>query len=155
MQLSDGRVRPYEGLIPSLSLAELLNSQYLLTVTDSMAATASVDAPLQTPNAAALDAHSLSSYVHGISWFQSLRELMQILSRIVFGCEPESLSALYFILYVAGAGSAATLCEATDGGGQEFRIVVCCNCNPSSLHGRLDFVLALTASPRPPPQTHL
>ena len=78
----------------------------------------------KSKNALSQDAYSLGGIARNKSWFASVREVIQIVPRVVFGCEDGSISYLNFLSYLRSAGGLTPICESEPGCAQEFRIKV-------------------------------
>jgi len=123
LQLSDGKVRRYSGVIPScLSVVTLVNLAFLQTRLDALAETVDVACPSNTPSAAWLDAQTLASYTYSASITSQVLELLELTAMCVFGVSAARISLLYFLAYCKAAGGFERLLDMGPGGGQELRV---------------------------------
>ncbi|MGU3499331.1 flavin monoamine oxidase family protein [Mycobacterium sp. C31M] len=117
-----GRVRSYRSTIPKLSLIELLDVSRiqwrfdrlsrLIPVTDTWAAAA----------APRLDQKSLDGWLRAAHANASTRNLMAIMSRVTWGCEPDEVSMLHAVRYVKAAGGLGRMLD-VKGGAQQDRFL--------------------------------
>ena len=95
---------------------------------DQMATEVPVAAPWKAPQADAWDAQTLGQFRDQQVPTAGGRELFNVASRAIWGAEPEELSLLYALFYVAAAGNPSTPGSfvrlfTTPGGAQESRFV--------------------------------
>jgi monoamine oxidase len=115
-----GRVRAYRGTIPRLSLPELLDIARVRWRFARLARRVPVDTPWTARRARALDAQSLEDWLRAIRASRSTRDLLAIVSRVTWGCEPDAVSLLHALRYVKAAGGLDRMLD-TDGGAQQDR----------------------------------
>jgi monoamine oxidase len=73
---------------------------------DNKATTVPVNAPWQTPNAAAYDGMTLESYINSKpTATPQFKELVPVATRPIFGAEPRELSLLFVLFYIASSGN--------------------------------------------------
>ena len=117
-----GRRTRYRGTIPKLSplvLADVAQVRLRLAL---LARRVDPARPWEAKAAAKLDAISLGAWLRRAARSQTTRELTRIAGRTVWGAEPEDISMLHVLHYVAAAGSFDALLD-TEGGAQQDRIV--------------------------------
>ena len=116
-----GRLRTYEGTIPSLPALSLLDLHVGLRRLDAM--TARITRPaLDTPDAARLDATSVESWLQANLHTEAARVATSAALRVIFGAEPAEVSLLYALDYARAGGGLLKLVE-IQGGAQERRFV--------------------------------
>ncbi len=117
-----GRRTRYRGTIPKLSplvLADIAQVRLRLAL---LARRVDPAHPWEAKAAAKLDAISLDAWLRRAAGSRTTRELTRIAGRTVWGAEPEDISMLHVLHYVAAAGSFDALLD-TEGGAQQDRIV--------------------------------
>jgi monoamine oxidase len=114
-----GRVRSYRGTIPRLSLHELLDISRIQWQFARIGRRVPVPDPWTAPNAGDLDAQSLDTWLRSIRASGSSRELMAIMARVTWGCEPDEVSMLHAVRYVKAAGGLDRLLDVADGAQQD------------------------------------
>lgn len=118
----EGRTRRYSGTIPRLGplvLADIALARWRL---QRLAARVPLDAPWEAPAVGRLDSRTLADWLDGRMLTGKARRLLRIAGRTVWGAEPEQMSLLHALFYVAGAGGLDPLLD-VEGGAQESRIV--------------------------------
>ncbi|WP_136520485.1 flavin monoamine oxidase family protein [Cellulomonas telluris] len=117
-----GRVRRYRGTIPPVGTVALLD----LARTRSAFARASRGIPLgrpgDAPGAEALDARTLGGWLAALRTTRATRDLMAVVTRTSWGCEPAEISLLHVLHYAAQAGGLDRMLD-TAGGAQEQHFV--------------------------------
>lgn len=93
---------------------------------DTMASKVPVDAPWNSPNAAAYDAQTLQSFVEANTVTNGFRQIVPLATRPIFGAEPGELSLLFTLFYIAASGDEQNVGTFernfdTRGGAQESR----------------------------------
>lgn len=119
--VAGGRRRTYAGRVPRLGpavMADIVRSRRRM---DRVAAEIPVDAPWLAEDAAALDAMTFAQWLHSRIGTRHGRALARMVTE-VFAAEPEEMSALWALFYIASAGGVAALLETT-GGAQQDRVV--------------------------------
>ena len=99
-----GRVRSYRSTIPRLSIIELLDVSRIQWRFDRLSRQIPVDRPWTSPIADELDASSLDDWLRSVHAGASTRDLMAIMARVTWGCEPDDVSMLHAVRYVKAAG---------------------------------------------------
>lgn len=117
-----GRVRSYSGTVPSLSLLGLLDVARIQWQFARIAKTVPVAAPWTTPHASKLDDQSLADWLHSARATASTRDLLAIMSRVTWGCEPDDISLLHAARYVRAAGGLDRMLDVDNGAQQDHLI---------------------------------
>ena len=117
-----GKMRRWQGRIPSLSPLELIEMQLSVWKLDRLANKVPVEAPWTTPDASALDHRSLAAWRDAQLHTQRSRDLFDVSVRTVLGVEPAEVSALWFLFYMRSGENFLSHTE-IDGGSQESRLV--------------------------------
>lgn len=117
-----GRLRRYRGTIPKLAphvLADLGWARFRLSQ-----AMRRIDpaAPWEAANAAELDSQSLGEWIDRHTRTRIARRLIALSCKTVWGAEPEDLSLLWSLAYMAAGGGFEKLLD-VEGGAQQDRIV--------------------------------
>lgn len=115
-----GRRRRYAGTIPRLGPLVLADIGLSRRKVNRLAATVPSDAPWDAPGAAALDAQTFHSWMRRNVRTRAARQMLTIAGRTVWGTEPDELSLLHVLFYVACAGGLDPLFD-TEGGAQQDR----------------------------------
>ncbi len=115
-----GRVRSYRSTIPKLSLIELLDVSRIQWRFDRLSRQIPVTEPWTAPAAHRLDQKSLEDWLRDASASASTRNLMAIMARVTWGCEPADLSMLHAVRYVKAAGGLGRMLD-VEGGAQQDR----------------------------------
>ena len=115
-----GRVRSYRSTIPRLSILELVDVSRIQWRFDRVSRKVPVAEPWTSPVAAALDAMSLDKWLRSLHASASTRDLMAIMARVTWGCEPDAVSMLHAVRYVKAAGGLGRMLD-TEGGAQQDR----------------------------------
>jgi monoamine oxidase len=115
-----GRVRAYHGTIPRLSIPELLDVARVRWRFARLQRGIPLQAPWTADRASSLDSQSLQDWLHSIRASRSTQDLMAMVSRVTWGCEPEEVSLLHALRYVKAAGGLDRMLD-TKGGAQQDR----------------------------------
>jgi monoamine oxidase len=118
----NGRVSRYEGTIPKLNPAALLEIELTSRKLDRMVRRIRLDAPWTSPDASRLDGTTLATWLDRRLRTRTARRLVEVAVRTVWGADSRDLSLLYALSYIGGAGSFYALLD-TDGGAQQDRFV--------------------------------
>jgi monoamine oxidase len=116
-----GRVRQYTGTIPKLPILALLEADSAIKRINKLAKEIDPAKPWAAARAAEFDALTAGDWVNRHTRTRGARVLIDIATRAIFSCEVRDLSFLYFLTYVAAAGTLEELAEVT-GGAQQDRI---------------------------------
>src|ERR1700739_3502165 len=90
-----GWARPYRGTIPKLSLTGLLDIGRLRWQFDRIARGIPVAVPWEARRARELDGMSLGDWLRSAHATASSRDLMAIVARVTWGCEPDEVSMVH------------------------------------------------------------
>jgi monoamine oxidase len=114
-----GRVRAYRGTIPRLSPLQLLDIGRVRWHFARLARAVPVPDPWMAASARRLDTQSLAQWLHTIRASGSTRDLMAIVSRVTWGCEPDRVSLLHAVRYVKAAGGFDRMLDVRGGAQQD------------------------------------
>jgi monoamine oxidase len=115
-----GRVRSYRSTIPRLSMLELFDVSRIQWRFERICRRISVAQPWTAPHAENLDEQSLDRWLRSLHASASTRDLMAIMSRVTWGCEPDQVSMLHAVRYVKAAGGIGRMLD-VEGGAQQDR----------------------------------
>lgn len=115
-----GKVRSYRSTIPKLSLIELLDVSRIQWRFDRLSRLIPVTDTWAAPAAARLDQKSLEGWLRAVHASASTRNLMAIMARVTWGCEPDDVSMLHAVRYVKAAGGLDKMLD-VKGGAQQDR----------------------------------
>lgn len=115
-----GRVRSYRSTIPRLSIVELLDVSRIQWRFERASRRVAVEAPWTAPQADSLDSLSLDGWLKSVHASAGTRDLMAIMSRVTWGCEPDAVSMLHAVRYVRAAGGLDRMLD-VEGGAQQSR----------------------------------
>ena len=115
-----GRVRSYRSTIPKLSLLELLDVSRIQWRFERLSRQVPLDEPWTSPVADRLDQQSLERWLRSMHAGAGTRDLMAIMSRVTWGCEPGEVSMLHAARYVKAAGGIGPMLD-VEGGAQQDR----------------------------------
>ena len=114
-----GEVRAYRGTIPRLSPLELLDIARIRWQFARLARAVPVPDPWTARHAHRLDTQSLADWLHAVRASRSSRDLMAIVSRVTWGCEPDRVSLLHAVRYVKAAGGLDRMLDVRGGAQQD------------------------------------
>ncbi len=118
----EGDLDRYTGTIPKLVkrvLADFGQAQWKL---DRMARKVPVEAPWTAPKAKEWDSQTLWSWMRRNVYTRGGREGLSLGVEAVWAAQPEDLSLLHVLFYIASAGGLDALWD-TEGGAQDARVV--------------------------------
>lgn len=115
-----GKVRAYRSTIPRLSILELLDVSRIQWRFDRVSRRVPVDEPWMSPIADTLDSKTLDQWLRYVHASAGTRDLMTIMSRVTWGCEPDAVSMLHAVRYVKAAGGLGRMLD-VEGGAQQDR----------------------------------
>lgn len=115
-----GRVRSYRSTVPRLSIIELLDVSRIQWRFERLCRQIPLAAPWTAAGAHRLDELSLESWLRSVHASASTRDLMAIMSRVTWGCEPDAVSLLHAARYVKAAGGIGCMLD-VEGGAQQDR----------------------------------
>ena len=117
----NGNRDTYEGAIPPVSPAALVEAQLAITQLNEMSKTVPLDAPWKAPRAAEWDGQTFETWKLANTATSDGRKLLDLGIEAVFSVEPRDVSLLFILFYIHSAGSLDELIN-TAGGAQESRI---------------------------------
>ena len=117
-----GRVRRYRGTIPRINPAVLLEIERLRRKLNRLCRQVPPDAPWNASRAERWDRITFAEWMRRNSLTPGARMLVTLVIRSVFGTEPEDVSFLHVLFYLASAGGFDALVD-TRGGAQDSRFV--------------------------------
>lgn len=115
-----GRVRSYRSTIPKLSILELLDVSRIQWRFERLAKQVPLGAPWTAPTARRLDHETVEGWLRSVHAGKSTRDLMAIMARVTWGCEPNEVSMLHAVHYIKAAGGIGTMLD-VKGGAQQDR----------------------------------
>ena len=115
-----GKVRAYRSTIPRLSILELLDVSRIQWRFDRVSRRVPVDEPWTSPIADILDSKTLDQWLRYVHASAGTRDLMTIMARVTWGCEPDAVSMLHAVRYVKAAGGLGRMLD-VEGGAQQDR----------------------------------
>ncbi|MDT5191891.1 MAG: monoamine oxidase, partial [Mycobacterium sp.] len=115
-----GKVRSYRSTIPKLSILELLDVSRIQWRFDRLARLIPLVDPWTPSVAPRVDNQSLERWLRSVHAGASTRDLMAIMSRVTWGCEPNEVSLLHAVRYVKAAGGIGHMLD-VEGGAQQDR----------------------------------
>ena len=115
-----GMVRSYRGTIPRLSLGGLLDIARVRWHFERISRSIPLAEPWTARHAARLDGQSLDGWLRSLRAGATSRDLLAIMARVTWGCEPDEVSMLHAARYVRAAGGLDRLLD-VDGGAQQDR----------------------------------
>jgi monoamine oxidase len=117
-----GKLKRYTGTIPRISPAVLADVGQAQLKLDRLAKRVPVGAPWTAKNAHALDSQTMWSWIRRNVYTPGGRMLLELSVESVWAAEPEDVSLLHVLFYIASAGGFDILLD-TEGGAQQDRFV--------------------------------
>jgi monoamine oxidase len=114
-----GHARSYRGTIPKLSFSGLLDIGRLRWQFDRIARSIPVSTPFDARHARRLDELSLGDWLRSVRAGASSRDLLAIVARVTWGCEPDDVSMLHAARYTHAAGGLDRLLDVENGAQQD------------------------------------
>ncbi len=114
-----GGTHSYHGTIPKLSLTALLDIARLRWHFDRIARSIPLAAPWEARRARQLDGLSLDQWLRSVRATASSRDLLAIVSRVTWGCEPDEVSMLHAARYTRAAGGLDRMLDVENGAQQD------------------------------------
>jgi monoamine oxidase len=114
-----GAVRAYSGTIPRLSLAGLIDIARVRWQFERIARAVPLSQPWTAQRATRLDAQSLGDWLRSVRAGATARDLLAIMARVTWGCEPDDVSMLHAARYVRAAGGLDRLLDVENGAQQD------------------------------------
>jgi monoamine oxidase len=123
-----GTATRFSGPIPPLPDSSLQALYQTLGTLDALAATIPVDAPWTAPNAEALDAMTLDSWVSANVTDPYVQAIVRIMANGALSAEARDMSMLWFLFYIAASGDeqnpgSVERLTSTIGGARDSRFV--------------------------------
>ncbi len=115
-----GRVRSYRSTIPRLSMLELFDVSRIQWRFERICRQIPVPEPWTAATAGRFDDQSLERWLRSVHAGASTRDLMAIMCRVTWGCEPDQVSLLHAVRYVKAAGGLSKMLD-VEGGAQQDR----------------------------------
>src|SRR5580692_2087960 len=97
-----GAIRSYSGTIPRLSLGGLIDLGRVRWQFERIARTVPLTEPWTARRAAELDRQSLGQWLRSVRAGATTRDLLAIMARVTWGCEPDDVSMLHAARYAGG-----------------------------------------------------
>ena len=117
-----GRLRRYSGTIPKLPPAALVDVELVRRRLGRLVRQIDPRRPWAAPRAREWDGQTFASWLRRSAATPTTRALFRSAGRTLWGAEPEDLSFLFVLFYIASAGSLDLLLDA-EGGAQQDRFV--------------------------------
>src|SRR5271154_4834767 len=114
-----GAVRSYSGTIPRLSLGGLIDLGRVRWQFERIARTVPLSEPWTARRADRLDRQSLGDWLRSVRAGATARDLLAIMARVTWGCEPDDVSMLHAARYVRAAGGLDRLLDVENGAQQD------------------------------------
>ena len=114
-----GRRRSYRGTIPKLSLPGLLDIARLRWHFNAIARNVPLASPWSARRARELDGLSLGGWLRSVRASASSHDLLAIMARVTWGCEPDDVSMLHAARYTHAAGGLDRLLDVDNGAQQD------------------------------------
>ena len=114
-----GWTHAYRGTIPKISLTGLLDIGRLRWQFDRIARGIPLAAPWDARRARELDGLSLGGWLRSVRATASSQDLLAIVARVTWGCEPDDVSMLHAARYAHAAGGLDRLLDVQDGAQQD------------------------------------
>ncbi len=105
---------------PRLSIIELLDVSRIQWRFERVCRRVPVAEPWTSPIADILDSKTLDQWLRYVHASASTRDLMAIMARVTWGCEPDEVSMLHAVRYVKAAGGLGRMLD-VEGGAQQDR----------------------------------
>jgi monoamine oxidase len=115
-----GKVRSYRSTIPRLSILELLDVSRIQWRFDRLERLIPLVDPWTPTVAPRVDNQSLERWLRSVHAGASTRDLMAIMSRVTWGCEPNEVSLMHAVRYIKAAGGIGLMLD-VEGGAQQDR----------------------------------
>ena len=121
LQWRGGR-RYYHGTVPDLGVATLLDIARIQRSLDKLATSVPCGRPQDAARASWMDAQSLGTWLRSQHATAAAFDLIAIVAKTSWGCEPDQISLLHTAHYVAMAGGLSSMLD-TRGGAQEEHFI--------------------------------
>ncbi|WP_424809719.1 flavin monoamine oxidase family protein [Rhodococcus sp. 27YEA15] len=113
-----GQIRRYSGTVPALGVFELADIGRLQFAINRLTRRMVAGKPWQSPGAATLDSHTISSWLTTHHATRASHDLFSIVAKTTWGCETDEISMLYALDYIRGCGGFDSMLD-TEGGAQQ------------------------------------
>jgi monoamine oxidase len=117
-----GSLHRYQGAIPRINPAVLVDVQQAQMRLNRLARTVPLDAPWEAPKAARLDGQTAATWMRRNMATRGGRMMLGLAIEAVWAAQPEDMSLLHVLFYIHSAGSLEMLFD-TEGGAQQDRFV--------------------------------
>ena len=114
-----GAIRSYRGTIPRLSLGGLIDLGRVRWQFERIARTVPLAEPWTARRAARLDGQSLGQWLRSVRAGATTRDLLAIMARVTWGCEPDDVSMLHAARYARAAGGLDRMLDVENGAQQD------------------------------------
>jgi monoamine oxidase len=114
-----GAVRSYSGTVPRLSLGGLVDVGRVRWQCERIARTVPVTEPWTARRADRLDRQSLGDWLRSVRAGATARDLLAIMARVTWGCEPDDVSMLHAAHYTHAAGGLDRMLDVENGAQQD------------------------------------
>src|SRR5271156_6050234 len=114
-----GAIRSYSGTIPRLSLGGLIDLGRVRWQFERIARTVPLAEPWTDRRAARLDGQSLGQWLRSVRAGATTRDLLAIMARVTWGCEPDDVSMLHAARYARAAGGLDRMLDVENGAQQD------------------------------------
>jgi monoamine oxidase len=114
-----GMARRYSGTIPRLSLGGLLDIGRIRWQFARIARQVPLAEPWTARCADRLDGQSLGDWLRSVHAGATARDLLAIMARVTWGCEPDDVSMLHAARYVRAAGGLDRMLDVENGAQQD------------------------------------
>lgn len=114
-----GMTRRYSGTIPRLSLGGLLDIGRIRWQFERLSRKVPLADPWTARRAAKLDDQSLGEWLRSVHAGDTARDLLAIMARVTWGCEPDDVSMLHAARYVRAAGGLDRMLDVENGAQQD------------------------------------
>lgn len=120
IEYRNGQRTTYSGAIPTTDPLVTMETVEKMLDLNILASEVPLDAPWTAPDAAALDAQTVATWMEANISSEGARSLLTLAVQAVFSVEPRDLSLLHFLFYIHSGGSLNALVSVTRGA-QESR----------------------------------
>lgn len=118
-----GRITTYEGTIPKVNPVALAEVGVALKRLNRMAAKVDVERLWTQSELASWDRETFATWMRRNTRTGTARDMLRLAIEAVWAAEPEDVSLLHVLFYVASAGSNLERMLDSEGGAQEARVV--------------------------------
>jgi monoamine oxidase len=110
-----GERRRYRGLVPPVGPVSLVDLARVRAAFGRLSRAVPPGRPWDAPDAAGLDAQTLDGWLRAHHASRATRDLMAVVCKTSWGCEPSEISLLHVLHYVAQAGGLDAMLDTRDG----------------------------------------